>query len=368
VIAVAALSARTLAEWAAADGEPAVALDCFGDLDTCAAAREWHPVGAGLRFERPWLLGALRALAARGDVEGWVFGGGFESDLDLLADGAALLPLIGNGLDTLRRVCDARAFFGALDRLGVAHPETRFDAPAGSGWLVKQAASCGGLQVRRWPAAGRAAGAYWQREVDGEPLSATFVADGRDAVLLGFNRQLVRALGDRPFAFAGVVGPVPVGDGVQRQAAEALGRLVPEFGLRGLGSLDFVVAGDTAWLLEVNARVPASAALYPRIEAAGPLQAHHRACLGRGLPRPPVNSAVHGIETLFARRALRLDIAAAAHLAARPFAHDLPRAGQQFDAGDPLCSVSADGEDAAAVRQQLALRRETLLAALETTR
>lgn len=48
-IAVAAISARAMAEAAASDGFKVVALDLFGDVDTRRAASRWMPIGASGR-------------------------------------------------------------------------------------------------------------------------------------------------------------------------------------------------------------------------------------------------------------------------------------------------------------------------------
>lgn len=373
MIAVAALSARWLAEAAAADGEPAVALDLFGDVDTCRAASEWHPIGSGqgLRIDDRLFRQAIGALAARGDVEGWVDGSGFEDRIDLLDEAAALLPLIGNPAAALRRLADARDFFATLDRLGIAHPEVRFDpASPGAGWLSKNAASSGGTSVVRGrrPLVSTKA-TCWQREVEGVPMSATFVADGEDAVVLGFNRQLCHETRERPFLFAGVIGPIAVDRRIESALTHAVRALAATYRLQGLGSVDFVAAGSESFVLEVNARPPASAVLYPVVGAGSALRAHLDACRQRRLPdAPPPGAPVRGIEIVFARRSVDLDAAGAASIGARPCTHDLPRAGQRLGAGHPLCSVSAAGPDGGAVRAELARSRDALLEELETRR
>jgi predicted ATP-grasp superfamily ATP-dependent carboligase len=100
----------------------------------------------------------------------------------------------------------------------------------------------------------------------------------------------------------------------------------------------------------------------------GPLQAHRRACLHDVLPPGPAPAdVVRGIEIVFAPRAMRLDAAAAAAIAHWPHTHDQPRAGTLLRRGDPLCSLSASGSDAAQVQAALALGRDALLQSLETT-
>jgi predicted ATP-grasp superfamily ATP-dependent carboligase len=373
VLVVAALSARMLAECAALDGLPTVALDLFGDVDTCRSATRWLPIGdaAAMRIDGARLLAALESLARDDGVEGWIAGSGFEGRPDLLEQGAALLPLIGTAPDDVRRLREPRGFFDTLDRHGVAHPPVQFTPPATpAGWLHKDAGGSGGWQVRRaGDADPPAAGGYWQRERPGVPMSATFVANGGDVAVLGFNEQVVQAIGGRPFVFRGVVGPVAVGDPVRRAIAAAAGAVVGEYRLRGLGSIDFLLDGDDAGVLEVNPRPPASIALYPRVGAGGPLRAHLRACRdGELAPAPPPSQPVRGIDIVFADRTLQLDEAAAQWLARSPRTHDLPRAGSRFTAGDPVCSLSACGSTAAQVKAALARRHDEILRTLETLR
>lgn len=372
MLAVAALSARALVDSAALDGWRAVALDCFGDADTLRAAAAWHDIGAtqALHIDADKLLAGLRALGRAGQVRGWVAGSGFDGRADLLARGAALLPLIGTAPDDVRRVRDPRQFFATLRSHDIGFPAVAFEAPADTaGWLRKDAGGCGGWQVRRAALPfEHDPGLYWQRERRGTPMSATLVGNGRDAVLLGFNQQMVQPLGDRPFVFCGVIGPLPVSDAVAREVTAIARLLAAVFRLRGLGSLDFLLDGESVEVLELNPRPPASLALYPRIGAGGALRAHLRACSHDELPAAPAPGAgVRGSGIVFAPQGVHVDAPLAARIARSDGACDLPRAGTRVDAGQPLCSLVAEGRDEHAVRTQLAGRREALLACLETT-
>ncbi len=367
MLALAALSARALAGWAAADGTPAVALDVFGDADTRAAARAWRAIGSASppAIDGARLLAELRALADRGEAEAWVAGSGFEAAPALLMRAAAVLPLLGTAPADQARLADAPAFFAALDRCGIAHPPVVFAPPAGGGWLRKQARSAGGWGLTRRRDA--APGAYWQRERAGTPVSASFVANADRAVVLGLNRQATVEVGEHPFVFAGVCGPLDW-PAVLTQAEHALAVLVPAYRLRGLGSLDFIVGADgVAELLEVNARPSASAALYPDIGGRSPLHAHLQACRHGVLPAPPRGPA-RGLRIVHARRALALDGAAAERIAAWPGAADLPPAGARFAPGEPVCTLEAAGADAAAVEAGLVRAEQDLLHSLETPR
>lgn len=367
-MAVAALSARALAEWARADGRPVLALDAFGDADTRRAAARWAGIGSaeGLRIDGQRLLAEL----ARPGLQAWVAGSGFEAQPELLEAAARRLPLRGTAPAQRRRLQTAREFIGQLRRLGLAHPETRFEPPVSpQGWLFKGDGGCGGQAVRAAEARAGVVPGCWQRRLAGRPMSATFVADGERAVILGFNSQWTVAQGDTPCLFAGLASGVAVSEGVRAEAEQALAVLVPEFELRGLGSLDFLLAEGRPWWLEVNARPPASADHYPAADGASPLALHLRACEGAGLPPPgpgPVAGPTRGLRVVRARQALRLDAAAVAWLGHQAGVHDLPSGPQALPAGAPVCTVSATGRDEHAVLEDLLAREQRLLNRLET--
>ncbi|RST53064.1 ATP-grasp domain-containing protein [Variovorax sp. MHTC-1] len=378
-LAVAAISARAMAEAAADDGFDVVALDLFGDVDTRRAASRWLPIGApgSLHIDGVRVLAALRELAREREggepVVGWVAGSGFEGEPGLLEEGAAMLPLIGTAAAAVRRLRDPAAFFGFLAAEGLPHPQASFEAPEDpAGWLMKDAHGCGGWHVRRapWPEDERSsAHRYYQREMPGLPMSATFIANGRDVHVLGFNELSVRRFGARPFVFCGAVGPVPVAADLARRVTAIALALAAEFELCGLCSLDFMRDGDAIGVLEVNPRPPASMSLYrARPGSAGLMQAHLRACLERELPPATPSHAqdIEGMEIVFARRPLQLDAAAARKLAAWPGIRDLPDAGQRFDIDDPVCTLTASASSALQVRTRLNEGRERLLQSLET--
>lgn len=375
-IAVAALSARLMAEASARDGFDVVALDLFGDADTREASSHWMSLGepATLAIDDARTLAALRELARRGDVSGWVAGSGFEGRPGLLAEAAELLPLVGTSASAVCRVRDPAEFFDFLASNGIHYPPVRLGTLArtlpddGTRWLVKDATGCGGWQV--WRATPRRladmpAHHYLQQEAPGVPMSATFIANGRTAVILGFNELTVRRFGPRPFVFCGAVGPVTLPAPAAARALAAVRALTAGFELRGLCSLDFMRDGDQIAVLEVNPRPPASMALYGE----GLMAAHVQACLHDELPAPRAwPGRVEGTEIVFARHSGLVDDAMARRLSAWPGSHDLPRAGTRLDAGDPLCSLSASGADSDAVRAALHQAREALLDTLEMPR
>ena len=368
-IVVAGLSARLMAEAAAQDGFEVMALDLFGDQDTRRAATAgWRRIGdaARMRLDAARCLAALHGLADRGGSIGWIAGSGFEAQPELLECGASVLPLLGTAPGDVARLRDPTRFFGFLASQDIAHPPWgELPSSEGSRWLVKDARACGGWHVERVKGQALLPSPhhYFQQEVPGQPMSATFIGNGREAVVLGFNEMIVRPIGGHPFVFCGVVGSVPLPDLLARKLSGIAQQLTAEFRLRGLCSLDFIREGNACSVLEVNARPPASLALYPSA-----MRAHVQACLDGRLPVIPLLPLVPGpggTEIVFARRPIVVDESLALQLAERNDVHDLPYAGARFAAGDPVCSLSARGPDADAVREHLAVAREALLNTLE---
>lgn len=360
-VAVAGLTARWLAESAAQAGWQVIALDLFGDLDTRRLARQWHPIGRPGRLAiDPELL--TRALAAARDAGAcaWIGGGGFEAWPGLLDAGGPALPRWGMDAAAIAALRDPRSFFSTLDRLGLQHPEVAWEAPspAAGDWLYKRASGSGGCAVG--PAQGVStvhADGYFQRHQPGVAMSALFLADGRQARLVALHRQTVRPMGaSLPFVFAGVAGPVDA-PCLQQRVEQALAQLVPAFGLRGLSSLDFIEAAGTPCWLEINPRPSASMQLHRDAWPRGLLAAHREALAGRLPTEAPRHTGLcHGVETLYATHPCHLPLAAASALAAHPHRHDLPAPGSRFAPGEPVCTVSARADGAAAL--QAALQQE----------
>jgi uncharacterized protein len=376
-LALAALSARSLVQAAVRAGHGAVALDVFGDSDTQAAAQAWHAIGNSgtATIDAEVLLQTLHMLARDGHTSAWIYGSGLDGLADTVEAGEALLPLCGTRSRDLRRVRDPLRFFSVLDQHRIAHPKVLF-SHCPEAWLSKAAGGCGGGHISRAPQLqALAAGCYAQQEVLGQSLSATYLANGHEVLVLGINEQLAQANTARPFAFAGVIGPVDLPAAALQDVHTALQVLTLEFTLLGLGSLDFIWDGHQVQVLEVNPRPSASLPLYD----CGPtplLRAHMLACANSSAAlvapmtqagtQPGGAQRVHGHCTVQARQPLHIHQQHSAALVALRYVHDLPRVGTAIAAAQPLCSVSATAADAHTVRTQLAQRAALVLHTLET--
>ena len=347
-IVVAGISVRALAESARQGGWETIALDLFGDADTRRASAQWASIGepSALRIEPARLRQELQRAARLPGVDGWVAGSGFEGAPELLAAGGATLPCLAIEPSTMAGIRDPARFFGVLDRHGLAHPQVSLDPPAGlAGWLAKRAGGCGGLHIRDAGQASRHADTYFQRRQPGTPMSALFAADGDRFHVIALNRLIVRAVWPLPHVYAGAVGPVVDGR-LEQAVARALAVLVPEFGLRGLGSLDFLADGSDAYWLEVNPRPSASMQLHADAWPAGLVRVHVDAMRGR-LPAaaPRRGPGVRGHLTVFADRPGLVGGAWLHDAADDPDVHDRPAPGTRFALGEPICTVGARAGD-----------------------
>jgi predicted ATP-grasp superfamily ATP-dependent carboligase len=356
---VVAVTGRALAASAARGGYRVVVLDLFADRDTAAVAGDCRSVASrhGLRFDRGALL---RAAAAMAPSAGLVYGSGFEGRPGLLARLARGRALYGNAPETLAAVRDPVRFFPLLDRLGLDHPEVRLSPPRGTaGWLVKRPGGAGGTQVAPAGARPARAGDYYQRLATGPTLSATFLADGRRACLLGINRQWTAARPGLPFLYGGAVGGVRLPSRLRAEIEAGLDAVVETTGLVGLNGLDFVLA-EREWLvLELNPRPTATFELYDPDYPRGLFHRHLRACRGELPPRAARPRAVRAHAVVHAPAGGR-----DAGLPYPTWCRDLPLPGTCFRPGDPVCTVHASAVNAERALALLRRRHRTMVRAL----
>ncbi len=339
---IAAVTGRALAASARRAGRPVVVLDYFADRDTCGLAAACRAVVSahGLRFDRRQLLAGAEELAPRAMSTGLVYGSGFEGRIPLLARLSAGRRLFGNAPSVVSTVRRPETFFPLLDRLGIEYPEVRAVAPAEiSGWLIKEPGGAGGTRVR-YAGRGRVpATAYFQRHMPGTVCSVLFLANGRKAFIVGFNRQWTsRAHPDLPFLYGGAVGSIPLPAPVDQQIRDRLDALVEVTGLVGLNGVDFLLDGESWSVLELNPRPTATMELYDADYPRGLLDAHLRACTG-DLPEPVSPGGIsRASSVVHAARAWQVD-----HRFEFPlWCRDVPQPGTHIAPGDPVCTVHAE--------------------------
>jgi predicted ATP-grasp superfamily ATP-dependent carboligase len=347
-VLICALSGRALAQAARAAGFAPIVLDAFGDLDTRHAATGWLrvPVDQRWRLRRGPLLAAAARLAP-GPIP-LVWGSGFERATALLTELAEGRPLWGNTPAVVRSVKDPFAFAAALQRLGLAHPEIRDRPPASlDGWLCKRAGGAGGGHVR---AAGSRAphgrGWYWQWRAGGRPVSALMLGSH----VLGLSEQWAAPRRGQRFRYAGAVTPAGLAPRARDRLLEAATRLAAHFALRGLGSVDALVAGDEVTVLEVNPRPGATLDIFR-----GGLElfrCHVDGCRGLAVAPSPSAGSAAGSLIVYADRTIRV----MPGFLWPAWAADRTPVGTLIRSGGPICTVLAESGDPASARELLHAR------------
>jgi predicted ATP-grasp superfamily ATP-dependent carboligase len=350
-----ALSARALAVAARRAGRRGLVIDLFGDTDTRASAEASLVVDGDFDagFDGCALLAAAERLAPASSTPrfGLVYGSGLESRTDLLAQLAAGRRLFGNAPATVAHTKNPIDFFALLERLCLPYPAISHTPPRDSaGWLMKRIGGSGGGHVEPARRSAAANGdCYFQRRMAGTPIGASFLADGRRALLLGVSEQWSMP---GSYRFGGLLQPAAIGARVAAAIPVALDALTRELGLVGLNSLDLIVDGDDFHILEVNPRPGANLDVFDGADPAGLFGLHVAACEGR-LPErwtPPPQATAMSV--LYAERPLRVP----RRMSWPAWVADRPAPGARIEAGAPICTVLAAEPSRAAVRAAIAAR------------
>ncbi|MEK0083018.1 ATP-grasp domain-containing protein [Benzoatithermus flavus] len=360
-VLICALSGRALAQSARAAGFAPIVLDAFADLDTREAGALCRriPVDAHWRLRRGALLAAAARLAPPPIPLVW--GSGFERAPDLLAELAEGRPLWGTEPAVVRALKDPIRFAATAQVLGIPHPETRAEPPAHPrGWLCKRSGAAGGGHVRRAPAAGRPAGHgwYWQRIAVGRPVSALVAGNGIEALVLSFSEQWPAPARGRRFRFGGVLAPAGLSATARERLGAAAAALAAHYGIRGLASVDALVAGDAVTILELNPRPGASLEAYEQAHGVSLFAVHRAACAGEPLTALPPAGRIAGTEIVYASRGMVVPPG----FVWPDWTADRTPDGSMIRAGEPVCTVRASGADRATVKLLLRERRRRVSA------
>ena len=346
-VLIVGLSGRALAHSAHAAMIPATVLDVFCDADTlqCAnAAGRVGNVSSGIDFRR--MLKLADSLCPPARCTGLVYGAGFESAPGAIADLSKGRVLFGNEPEVLAAINMPEIFFATLARLGVPFPAVRFQYPhEPDGWLAKRAGASGGAHVQAAQHVTGQDGYYFQRKLSGRVMSVLFLANCRNAQVIGVSEQWQAGTGAMPYAYAGAVSQQGVSDALHSDFSQLVSSLTREWKLRGLNSVDLLVSGDEFNVLEVNARPVATAELYDNETRGSLFKQHLSACCGAVLPARPRSERMYAQRVVYAER----DLHVPAHFSWPAWCSDKPVTGTTILCGEPICTVHGSGNSLFAV-------------------
>jgi len=358
-VIILARAGRQLAAAARAAGFVPLVADLFGDSDTREIAARWVGVAAGadFHFDPDSLQQAVAALRVTAPLAPLVYGAGFEAQPGLLANLAERAEVLGNTPDTLRLMAQPERLAQRLHQLDIPTPAVRLQTvPTRGQWLVKTQGEAGGWHVR-WGVPGETlhAPAFAQAFVPGRSLSVAAVVGAHEVAVLGFCEHLFWPQDHRPFLYGGAETARDLGPRLEEALTHALGLLARYAGLRGLCGIDFVLSPSGEWqLIEINPRPTATFDLLAR--AGDAFRAHLAACRDQALPPIRRRMPYAAQAVLYATTAQGIPNSLDWPL----WISDRPQPGSTVPAGAPVCTVRAEGADAAAARRGLARRLAAL--------
>jgi predicted ATP-grasp superfamily ATP-dependent carboligase len=138
----------------------------------------------------------------------------------------------------------------------------------------------------------------------------------------------------------------------QQRIARLLDDLVQASGLVGLNGLDFILADETPFVLEINPRPTATIDLYDADVEGGLLALHLRACGGE-MPEIPGARLARAHAIVYAGVALRVPVG----IEWPEWCTDLPEGGSAIPVGAPVCSVHAQAATSAEAHELVLARQ-----------
>ena len=337
-----------------------MALDVFADVDTQRSAEQVYKIDyANNGFDAKHFEATLDQIDTS-DMQGFAYGSGFEAQPDLLACVAKHLPLIGNAPEVVRKLKDASYFFGVLDSLAIPHPEVSFSLLANAeGWICKEEGGSGGAHVLNAVTnQDLPKGQYFQRVIDGTPISMLFAANGTEIKVIGFNQQWVAPIAGKPYRYGGIVGNANLPLAIKQSLQEAAKKITMAFGLRGLNSLDVIWQSGQYWVLEINPRLSSTLDLY-QSKGSNLFALHVQAVSGDLSRFPVISSRSKARNVLYAAQ----DVVISEDLVWPDWVADIPMALTEIPQHQPICTVLAEA-DLAVEAQALVVERLDQLSAL----
>ena len=357
-ILITGVSTRAIAESAVSSRHEIITLDYFGDRDQKGLVENYSLLR---EFKLPFNAKSLLQASSQLLFDAVVYISNLENHPNVVSKLARDRVLFGNSDDVLRRVRDWRALRQFCNEEEIRCPVTLLpgeerNADPAVRWLYKPILSGGGNGITPWKGQPLYENHILQAHVEGKPASMAFAADGQRSVVIGLTEQIIgqKELGAKGFRWCGNILPLNLNslnqDAFLRIIERIATQLTNHFGLRGINGVDFVVAEGPdgrpcPFLVEVNPRYTASMELIERAFGLNIFSAHLEAIAGR---LPDFSLVEHlegpyiGKGIVFARKPVTMSETKEWMERGR---RDIPFPGERIEAGHPVCTVMAEGEE-----------------------
>jgi predicted ATP-grasp superfamily ATP-dependent carboligase len=340
-----------LAKMARSAGFCPLVIDVFADQDTIEIAEEVRQVESFTSKDLDLAIDDLTKLYPVNDV---VYGSGFNKNIQGLFFLQEKINLLGNSPEVFAKVQDVLNLFLFLSDNNITFPEVSFTQPVSGKWLIKPCQSEGGFGIYHENGLSTVdRNSYWQRYLQGKPMSALFIADGKNADILGFNCQwTVSHAKGLAFIFSGIHSHASLSDTNKKNIEDWLVKLVPHLGLHGLNSIDFILYREQCYFLEINPRPPASVELFDT----DLLTAHIESIQGQLLDVAFAKQVHKGYQIIYAQNNVQIPEG----FIWPEWSQDRPKSSSIIRKQQPVCSIIASGESSQQVLSKLAQRQKII--------
>jgi hypothetical protein len=341
-VLIAGFATRHVAWSASKAGYAVYAVDHFCDQDL-----SWYTKDR-LKFEElEELPDRIAEMAGRHEIDFFVPTSGAE------IIGTAI-PLAGTDRATAARLLDkldVQRFFEGM-HIPVPPLANETDYP----YVIKPRAGAGGWRnaiirsqddLMRWREETPGIGEILQKQVRGIPASVSCLADGKHAVAIAANEQVLRGGDAAPFGFIGSITPLdhPLAERMKALAVRA----AAASGCVGSVGVDFVL-GEDAWAIEVNPRFQATVDTVEASTGSNLFSLHMDACEGKLPPKVPEPERYVSRQILFAEQ----DLVVKEDLSGfGPRIADIPWPGSSFEEGQAVVSAFGTGGNRSEALQDL---------------
>jgi uncharacterized protein len=333
-VLIAGFATRHVARSAWKAGYEVYAVDHFCDQDL-----SWYTKDR-LKFEElEELPDRIDEMAGRHSIDFFIPTSGAETI-------ETAIPLSGTDRTTAARLLDKLEVQRFFEEKGIPVPPLA--AAEDFPYIVKPRGGAGGWRnaiirsqddLVRWRGESAGIGAILQKEVPGIPASVSCIADGKHAVAIAANEQVLRGGDVSPFGFIGSVTPLdhPLAEKMKAIAVKA----AAASGCVGSAGVDFVL-GEDAWAIEVNPRFQATVDTVEASTGLSLFSLHMDAYQGKLPSEVPGPAGYAARKILFADRDLvvKEDLSRFA-----PDVADIPWPGTSFEDGQAVVSVLCTGSD-----------------------
>jgi predicted ATP-grasp superfamily ATP-dependent carboligase len=177
--------------------------------------------------------------------------------------------------------------------------------------------------------------------------------------VLGFSEQWAAPTKHSKWRYGGAVQPGELSVDLRARLTEQVVKVAATFGLKGLGSADFLVDVEDAYLLEINPRPGATLDIFDS-EAEPLLRTHIEAVLEQRLPDGPLKlSGASAAAIVYATEPLTVSQS----MVWPEWTADRPVCGDCIERNRPICTVSARARTKVEAKRLVSDRISTILAA-----